>query len=342
MSALLFRNARQSDLDPLYELAMNSGIGITTLPKNRDILSARLNCSIDSIQHPINKPQQEYYLFVLEDMATHEVVGTSAIQASLGHDAPFYSYRRSKRTRVSWAIGLRCEESALHLVNDHDGQSELCTLYLKPAYRHSHQGVFLARARFLFMAQHANRFEERVIAEMRGVADENGSSPFWNSVGHHFFKMPFSQADALTIATNKQFIADLLPEHPILTNLLPLDAQAAIGKTHALTTPALTILLKEGFNSSGYVDIFDAGPILEATTQAIKTIQNSQVMPIIEIVSNLSGEDFLIANTLLDFRATMGRLTNTKKGVLISTETAECLQLNRGDCVRFSPLKGST
>jgi arginine N-succinyltransferase len=33
---------------------------------------------------------------------------------------------------------------------------------------------------------------------MRGISDEQGHSPFWESLGRHFFKMEFSQADYLT------------------------------------------------------------------------------------------------------------------------------------------------
>ena len=68
-------------------------------------------------------------------------------------------------------------------------------------------GRLLSKARFLFMAEFRDLFGDKVIAEMRGMSDEQGRSPFWESLGRHFFKMEFSQADYLTGVGNKSFIA---------------------------------------------------------------------------------------------------------------------------------------
>lgn len=44
------------------------------------------------------------------------------------------------------------------------------------------------------MAAFRERFNEKVVAEMRGVIDEQGYSPFWESLGKRFFAMEFSRA----------------------------------------------------------------------------------------------------------------------------------------------------
>lgn len=86
---MLFRSARNSDLDAIHDLAEQSGIGMTTLPKDKELLNRRLNWSSESFEAAINAPRHEYYLFVMEDLNTHKVIGTSAIEARTGGDAPF-------------------------------------------------------------------------------------------------------------------------------------------------------------------------------------------------------------------------------------------------------------
>ena len=103
-------------------------------------------------------------------------------------------------------------------------------------------------------------------------------SPFWDSLGKHFFQMPFAEADKLTTLTNKQFIADLMPRHSIYTSLLSKKAQSVIGKPHRSTKRAMKILEAEGFNFSHYVDVFDAGPTIEANLKQVRTIKKSKVL----------------------------------------------------------------
>ena len=89
---------------------------------------------------------------------------------------------------------------------------------------------------------------------MRGMSDEEGRSPFWESLGRHFFKMEFSQADYLTGVGNKAFIAELMPKFPLYTCFLSEEARGVIGRVHPNTEPALAMLKAEGFSYQGYVD----------------------------------------------------------------------------------------
>ncbi|MGV8546764.1 arginine N-succinyltransferase, partial [Pseudomonas aeruginosa] len=81
--------------------------------------------------------------------------------------------------------------------------SELCALFLHADNHSGLNGKLLSRARFLFIAEFRHLFGDKLIAEMRGMSDEEGRSPFWESLGGHFFKMEFSQADYLTGFGNK-------------------------------------------------------------------------------------------------------------------------------------------
>ena len=80
--------------------------------------------------------------------------------------------------------------------------------------------MLLARSRYLFIAQHRARFADRILAELRGVIDEAGGSPFWDGVAGRFFGMNFQEADEFNAVHGNQFIADLMPKHPIYTAML--------------------------------------------------------------------------------------------------------------------------
>lgn len=337
---ILFRCALESDIDQINALAKNSGIGMTTLPKNKNLLTKRVLWSVESYKKEVEKPDNEYYLFVLEDVENKRLVGTSAIEARIGHRVPFYSYKISKKTRICHSLNIRNDYEILSLVNDNQGHSEICTLFLSPDYRKNNNGLLLSKARFLFIARAPHRFAPTLIAELRGVNDEKGQSPFWTHVGEHFFQMPFAEADKLTLATNKQFIADLMPRNPIYVSLLPKEAQAVIGKPHPSAVPAINILFKEGFRYNKYVDIFDAGPTIEAPVSEIKTINHSRVLIIRNICDEVSGHDYLLANNQLNFRATMGpALINSEQNTCtISKITADLLKVQCGDELRLAPL----
>lgn len=343
MTKMLFRSACDSDLEDIHHLAVNSGIGITTLPKEIDTLKRRLALSTASFKKTISSPLNEYYLFVLEDPINSKVVGTAAIEASTGYETPLYSYKLLKRTRICHELHIRHDYEVLSLVNDNQGYSEICTLFLNPDYRINNNGTLLSLARFLFIATFPERFATHIMAEMRGISDEKGHSPFWDHVGAHFFQMSFAEADRLSLATNKQFIADLMPRHPIYVQLLHPAAQEVIGKPHQSSIPAMNILLREGFRYNHYVDIFDAGPTIEAPRDQIRTVACSKMATLKNMSDEVSGHRYLIANTTLNYRATIGHimLNEEQTSCIISKDTADLLQLNCGDLLRFSPLKES-
>lgn len=337
---ILFRRATAQDLDAIYSLACHSGFGLTTLPKDKDLLKRRLAWSCDSFEAILTHPLNEYYLFVLEDLALKQIVGLSAIKSAVGYDAPFYSYKLSHHSQICHSLGVRHDYQMLNLVNDNQGNSEICTLFLEPDFRINGNGLLLSRARFLFMAHFPKRFSDTVIAEMRGISDSNGDSPFWEHITKHFFKIPFDEADSLTLSTNKQFIADLMPHNPIYVPLLSPEAQAVIGKPHPSSAPAMSILLKEGFRYNETIDIFDGGPTIEARCHHIQTIVNSRLLTITSISDEVSSKRFMLSNATMDFRATISHavFNDTQDGCIISKQTAKLLNLNQGDTLRLAPL----
>jgi arginine N-succinyltransferase len=194
-------------------------------------------------------------------------------------------------------------------------------------------------ARLLFVAEFPHLFGDKLIAELRGSADEQGCSPFWDSLGRHFFKMDFSHADHLSGLGNKSFIAELMPRQPLYTCLLTEQAQAVIGKPHPNTEPALKILTAEGFAHQGYIDIFDAGPVIEAPVSKVRTVRDSQTLVLAIGTPDDQAPAWLIHNRRLEnSRITAAPARLAGNSLIVDRITAKRLQLQPGNSVRAVPL----
>ncbi len=337
---IIIRPICMTDYDDLHRIAIESGHGFTSLPVNEDILKQRISHSEASFNTQVKQAGDQGYLFVMEDTQTGQVVGTTGIEAAVGLDNAFYHYHLGKVVHNSRELDIHNTVETLSLCNDYTGATEICTLFLQESHRKNGNGRFLSRCRFLFMAEHAERFSDCVIAEMRGVSDEAGRSPFYDWLEKHFLSIEFTQADYLTGIGNKSFIADLMPKYPVYVSLLSEEAQQVINKVHSNTVPALRLLEAEGFSRRGYVDIFDGGPTVEAERSQIKAVRESNKYQV--LVDDAYGEDsqqkYIICNTKVEnFRATQVKLTlrETANQVVITHDVAQALQVQQGDWVRL-------
>lgn len=337
---LVIRPINMSDYDALHTCAVESGHGFTSLPVNEKLLTNRIQHSEYSFSKPdVTQPGDEGYLMVGFDSETGEVAGCTGIEASIGWDVPFYSYHISTIVHSSPKLGVNNVVKLLTFGNNYTGCSEICTLFLRPAFRGGLNGRLMSKCRFLMMAEHPHRFSETVFAEMRGVSDDEGNSPFWQWLQEHFFSIDFTMADYLTGIGKKGFIADLMPKLPIYINLLSPEAQEVIGKVHDNTKPALRLLENEGFTCRNYVDIFDGGPTVECDVRNIESVRHS-FRAKVEISEHSSSQDYLMSNTSFeDFRAvaTKAAYDQASERVIINAEVAKALQVEHGDYVRLLP-----
>lgn len=334
----VIRPIRTDDLPQLKALAGTIAGGLTSLPNDADFLESRINDSLRSFDPKIRRAGDEYYLFVLEDTDTRELLGTSGIHARVGGFDPFYSYEIRHKTFAHEPLGIRKEVAELHLKKTHKGPSEIGSLFLRADARGGGRGRLLSLSRFLFMAAFPKRFASHVLAEMRGYIDATGKAPFWESVGRKFFEKDYYTADFLSGLGNKDFIADLMPEHPIYITLLPPEVQAVIGKVHPETEPALALLSHEGFAESGEVDIFDAGPLLVAELARIRTVAAARVAKVAALLeAEPAGPAQFVANRELDFRCCLATVNENADGtVSLSTATAAALGVGVGANLAWS------
>ncbi len=337
---LVIRPITAADYPALMQIAHDSGVGFTSLPTNEKLLRSRIAHSEASFATKTDKPGNEGYLLVMEDTETGEVVGTSGLESAVGLESAFYHYHLGKVVHSSQELKLHNTIETLTLCNDYTGAAELCTLFLKEQARGGNNGRVLSRFRFLFLAEFTQRFGKTVIAEMRGVSDDAGASPFWKWLEEHFFSMDFPTADYLSGIGNKVFIAELMPRFPIYVNLLSQQAQDVIGIVHDKTRPALKLLEREGFVYRGYVDIFDGGPTVECELSQIKAVKDSLRLQV-KISDVEHGVAYVASNTdLANFRATQVQIevNEQEEYAIITSEHAAALCVKAGDFIRVLAL----
>lgn len=302
-SPWVVRPANSSDVDALYELASHTDGGLLNLPHDRDALKARLGWSEASFARQLEAPENELYFLVLENEDTGAIGGCACVFSRIGVPWPFYSYKIATHTHVSRELSHSFAARLLHIVNDFDGAAEVGGLFLHPDHRSGGLGALLARSRYLFIAQHRERFPDRIIADLRGYVGPDGS-PFWNAIGRIFFGRDFREADHYNALHGNQFIADLMPRYPIYVDLLPKAARECIGRAHDQAIPARRILEAEGFSHDGYIDIFDGGPTLSAQIANLRTLRESREAVVTDTLSpdENGGAALVTSGALKSFR----------------------------------------
>ncbi len=312
-------------------MAKLTGGGFTNLPPDRAALRAKLDRSAEAFAGEASKPRDDLFVLVLET-ADGRVRGTCQIFALVGQSTPFYSYRLSTLTQQSRELGRTIRAEMLSFTTDLEGSSEVGGLFLHPAARAGGLGALLARSRYLFIRAHRARFADWLLAELRGQIDDSGNSAFWDGLAGRFFDMGFNEADQFNATNGHQFIADLMPKHPVYTALLPEGARHAIGKPHPSGRPAMRMLKAEGFAYEEYVDIFDGGPTMLARTDEVRTIRDCTETTVARLEDG--GEPALVSTGRLSgFRCAFGRVRGEDGGVALDRATAKRLGVVAGDAI---------
>ncbi len=259
---LIVRAAKAADIDALSLLAEEAGTGFTSLSVTRDVLAERLEKSAAAYQSNPQGQTEDTYQLMLEDTESGKIIGCSAIKAMVGVSKPYWDFKIITIAQHSVDAQRRFDMDAMLLVNDFAGSTEVGTLFVSEAGRGGGAGRLVAQSRYLLMGAAPERFGEKVLAELRGVVLDDGSSPFFDHVSRPFFHMDFDEADRLSASTDNQFILDLGPQHLIYVDLMPESVRDVIGKTHRDGAGAMNLLRWEGSTTTNIVDHFDGGPLV--------------------------------------------------------------------------------
>ncbi len=346
---LFVRPGKLSDLDQIEAMARAVRPILHSLPPDRRALEARLALSQDSFCADVDTPGEEFYLFVLEDSASGRLFGTASIVASAGYAEPFYAFRNDALIHASRELKVKRRVHALTMSHQLSGKSRLTGYYLDPSLASELApdlvARLLSRARLMFIAQHRQRFAPEIFTVLVGITDDNGVSPFWEAVGRKFFKRDFAEIELASGGRSQTFIAEIMPSYPLYVPLLPPDAQRVLGEPHPNAVLPYSIHLEDGFEPDGFVDIFDAGPVLTANVAMCDTVRHGLQRRVVrrgELVD--AGTPYLVSNGLADeFRCVMVNLTRPMEtspapDIPLPDAVADQLLLADGDLMCCAPL----
>lgn len=334
---LVQRLSRISDLAEIERLAAASPVGAMALPTEASRLAEILEMSEASMAEDVSFSGEERYFFVMEDTRTGRLAGCSSIIASAGFSEPFYTFRNEMFVHASRELALHNRIHVLSLCHDLTGHSLLAGFYMDPAFQQAPWIELNARGRLLFMASHPQRFADSTSVEIAGVSDEQGNAPFWDALGRHFFAVSYSEAEQIGSSRGRSFLAELMPGYPIYVPMLSDAAQEVIGQVHPSAQAVFAVLMREGFETDNYVDIFDGGPVVHARTSELHSTRNSQLVQVEVGTPAQPNGSWLVANQQLgNFRAACLDLARAADEILVlSQRDADVLQVSTGDYLRL-------
>lgn len=333
---LVIRAARSADHAAFVELAREAGPGFTSLSLDDEALQAKLVGSEEAFDGKRPDPSDCSYQLMLEDSDTGQILGTSAVKAMVGVKKPYFDFKIFTFAQASHEADRRFDMDAMMLVNDFAGSTEVGSLFVRDGLRGTGAGKLAAKARYLLIAADRARFGNRLLAELRGVVDDNGDSIFFENVTRPFFKMSFDEADRLSASTKNQFILDLMPQHLIYLDLLPAAAREVIGKTHPQGANALRMLMAEGLRDERYIDIFDGGPLVSCGMDEVATIRDSRVFRVTEGAVQGELSRVLVSNDRAgSFRCVFAETDPTGEALRLTDEARRALDVTNQDTVRI-------
>lgn len=334
----VIRNVKESDFNDLHLLSQL--FVFINLPNDPQLLRRKITKAIETFNKPSKNLEDNYYIFVLEDLTTKKVIGASMIHGKHGTEKePHYYLKVGQEHKFSKSINTGFIHGTLNLGLETDGYTEIGGLVLDPGYRgnKSKLGKQLSFSRFLFIANHLDQFTDFIHCELMPPFDQHGNSPLWEAIGRRFMNMHYHEADILS-RENKEFILNLFPNDTVYETLLPPEARNAIGKVGEETKPVQRMLESIGFYYTDEVDPFDGGPHYRAKKSEIKPIKRQFSGKISFLNDNESHDDldFIMLNISSDPKqfyavSTYGKVSNSS--VFIPSNLTDEIDLTEGQLV---------
>jgi arginine N-succinyltransferase len=338
----LIREAFREDLEQIHEVARH--LNSVNLPDDRGSLEKIIDLSQRSFGGEIDVFEREY-LFVLEDVEAHKIVGCCMIHAQHGtRRAPHVFFEVLHEERYSETLDRHFNHQCLRIGYNYSGPTEIGGLIILPSYRGRPEGLgkVLSYVRFLYIAMHRDRFRDEVISELLPPLEADGTSKLWEALGRHFTGLTYQEADKIS-KNNKEFIRNLFPQGLIYTCMLPKDTQAIIGVVGPQTRGVEKMLRAIGFEYAERIDPFDGGPHYLARTEDISLVKASARARVAAVDTADDGRPYgLVASEhekAPRFTALGTRFRLLDKGEIgLTSQARTALGVKPGDEVAYLPL----
>jgi arginine N-succinyltransferase len=340
---LVLRDVQRSDLKGVKRLA--GVLNTVNLPDNEDTLVELIGRSVQSFSGKVKDPFEREYLFVLEDLKSAALIGTSMIIAQHGtYEAPHIYYEISEREHYSATLEKHFRHKVLSIGYNYAGPTEIGGLVVDPPHRATPEkpGKQLSYVRFLYIAMHRSSFRERVLAELMPPLLPDGRSLLWEACGRKFTGMAYKDADRLS-RQNKEFIKELFPASDIYASLFPARVQKVLGEVGSETVGVRRMLERIGFEYADHVDPFDGGPHFEANVKDLTLVRRFRTVKLAAEDFEEEAEDVLVARERDSgrnrFRAVRSHARIDDQVVYLPARAKEALGAKVGDGLAVIPFE---
>lgn len=362
----VIRRARMDDLPTLLKMARM--VNFINLPPDQEIIAEKITNSRASFERAagVNRKQAtprrhsgsggisektamaELFMFVLDDTDNPGCLGASQIVSQMGGPGnPNVCFKLEQREKYSESLkyGTRTTVARIHL--DETGPTEIGGLILQPSFRGhpAKLGRFISTVRFHFIGLHRKVFRPMVLAEMMAPITTDGENLIWNALGRRFIPLSYTEADRFC-QYSREFMTSLLPAGDIPLSILPPEVRMQFGEVGKETVPARRMLEKLGFRYENFVDPFDGGPYLFATTDEIPVVKDTRRVELGEPVGSGDTAGRAIVSVLDkdgEFCAVQSAYLTDRAGrVCLTREATEAINGAPGVQAGFTPIDGST
>ncbi len=188
------------------------------------------------------------------------------LQRGIGLSRPRAWYRLGWAVHAAAELRLFQRQRTLLLGNDLTGADELTGFAIAPGLPDPDAQALwtaLAQAALQALATTPGDRAAPCIAELPGMLDAQGQSPFWLGLGRHFYARDLAAARQAHGLRFDSDVAALLPRQPMYASFLPPAAQAAMGECSGAAQPLQAALHSLGFRCRDHIAVTDGGPVVE-------------------------------------------------------------------------------
>ncbi|MBT3176272.1 MAG: hypothetical protein HOG03_07055 [Desulfobacula sp.] len=335
----VIRGVSTSDLEMLYSLSVNDNL--LNLPPDKDILREKIKASIASFSPGATVADPEY-IFVLEDLESGEVIGTSTIFVNYASKAhPLYYFTVYDEYNSVEGISVKKDHQLLRLGWETFGISAFGGLIIDPRYRGlpEKRGKQISLIRMLFLGMFPELFHTMIISELMAPLNPDGNNPFWSAVGKKYTGYEYETAFHYARQKDRRFIQDYFPKEDIILYPHQKNLHRSIYSVLDTGRPQQHILTVQGFRYNFRIDPMDGGLQYTAKIQEIDIIKRGGFYVCDSLCTGKLPELSVLIGSLKAGHFYGGRFPADIHGskVFLSKYILSVLGLNLGDRVYVSP-----
>lgn len=338
----LIRGAKTSDLDFLYSLSCQ--FPLLNLPSKKETLIKKIEVSIQSFKGQLPQKDSEY-LFVLEDLKEHRLVGSSQLIALKGTpDNPKYFFKVSEKNFSSKSLNKTSHHQVLNWEERTSGITEVGGLLINKDYRGRKEklGKQISFCRLLYISMFPDCFSDTLHVEFAPPHVEDNYHPFWTGLGKKFLDVSYEETESLRDQC-KNFVPSLFPKTDIYVSLLDEKTQQVLAKVGDETVRAVEMLETAGFRYCNEIDLFDGGPHYKAEKKEVARLNQVHSFCYTPLIEGLESVDTW-PKALLgcvhngEFFASYQPYCVRENQIFVENSLRDLLKLCEGDTIFTFPL----